>query len=63
MDKNLKVARALLNLKAKEVAAACGISKTYYSNLENGKAKNPSKDLMLRISKVLKQPIEKLFFD
>lgn len=63
MGKNLKIARALADLKAKDVAAACGISKTYYSNLENNKAKNPSKELMLKISKVLNQPVDKLFFN
>lgn len=63
MGKNLKIARILINLKAKDVANACGISSTYYSNLENDKAKNPSKELMLKISKVLNQPIEKLFFE
>lgn len=63
MGKKLKMARVLANLKAKDVASACGISKTYYSNLENDKARNPSKELMMKISKVLNQPVDKLFFN
>lgn len=62
MGEKIKIARILANLKAKDVASACGISKAYYSNLENNKAKNPSKELMIKISKVLNQPVDKLFF-
>lgn len=62
MGKNLKKARIDLELKAMDVAKECGISNTYYSKLENNKAINPSKELMLKISKVLKKTVGELFF-
>lgn len=62
MGSKLKIARISLNLKAKDVAEACGISQTYYSNLENDKVRNPSKLLMEKISKTLKKSVEELFF-
>lgn len=61
MGTNLKIARCILGLKAKDVAKECGISNTYYSKLENDRAQNPSKELMLKISKVLKKSVEELF--
>lgn len=63
MGRKLKIARYTIGLKAKDVAAICGISTTYYSRLENNKAQNPSKVLMLKISKVLKASVEELFFN
>lgn len=63
MSKKIKIARILLNLKAKDVADACGISLTYYYNLENGKAKNPSKLLMEKLSKTLNKSVQELFFN
>ncbi|WP_017208777.1 helix-turn-helix transcriptional regulator [Clostridium beijerinckii] len=62
MGKELIKARIDAGLKAKDVSKECGISNTYYSKLENNKASNPSRDLMLKISKVLNKPVEKLFF-
>ena len=61
MGKKLKKARIDLGLKAMDVAKECGISNTYYSRLENDKAQNPSKDLMIKISKVLKKSAADLF--
>lgn len=62
MGKELIKARIDAGLKAKDVSKECGISNAYYSKLENNKALNPSRDLMLKISKVLNKPVEKLFF-
>lgn len=61
MGTKLKIARYTLGLKAKDVAKECGISNTYYSRLENDKAQNPSKELMIKVSKVLKKSVEELF--
>lgn len=62
MGGKLKIARYTIGLKAKDVASKCGVSDAYYSRLENDKAKNPSRELMTKISKALNVDVKELFF-
>lgn len=62
MGKDIKIARIKLGLKAQEVAKKCELSYTYYSKLENGRAKNPSMETMRKISKALGISVQELFF-
>ncbi|WP_219674765.1 helix-turn-helix transcriptional regulator [Clostridioides difficile] len=49
-------------LKQQELADRVGISRYYLSNLETGKANNPSNDLMIKLSRALDTTVEELFF-
>lgn len=63
MGSKIKIARLRVGkIKAYEFAKEVGISKQYLSNLETGKVKNPSRELMLKMSKALNTSIEELFF-
>lgn len=59
----LKIARIKINKKQYEIAKAVGISSQYLRQLENGKADNPSKEVMMKLSEVLNTPVGELFFD
>jgi putative transcriptional regulator len=58
----LKLKRVEKGLKQYELAEAIGISRQYMQLLENGKAENPSIELMKKISKELDTPVQELFF-
>ena len=58
----LKVRRAELNLKQKDVAAIAGISTQYLFQLEHGKAKNPSIPIMKNLAVALQSSPQELFF-
>jgi len=49
--------------KAGEFAKKVGISREYLRLIENGTAKNPSVELMKKISKELNVSVEKIFFN
>lgn len=63
MGINVKISRIKNGLKQKELAEIVGISSQYLMQIEQGKAKNPSIDVMKKISSELNESIEKLFFD
>ncbi len=63
MNKRLKIRRIEVNKKQKEVAKDVGISQQYLSNLENGVTKNPSLDIMKKLSKSLNTTVQYLFFE
>lgn len=45
-----------------ELAKKCDISPSYLSALERGVKKNPTKEIMDKISDVLCEPIKKIFY-
>lgn len=58
----LKILRITKGLKQYELAEAAGISREYLRLIENGSAKNPSRAVMEKISKVLDASVVELFF-
>lgn len=63
MGNAIKIARLKAGKnKAYEFAKEMGISRQYLTMLETGRAKNPSRELMLKMSKALNTSIEELFF-
>ena len=58
----LKVRRVEMGLKQKELAKMVNISIPYMAHLENGKAKNPSIEIMKRIAAALETTPQELFF-
>ena len=59
---NLKRIRISKNLTIKELSELSGVSMGYICHLEKGTRKNPSRDVMEKIAKVLDEPIIKIFF-
>ena len=63
MGNAIKIARFKAGKnKAYEFAKEMGISRQYLTMLETGRAKNPSKELMLKMAKALNTSVEELFF-
>ena len=62
MKFKIKALRVGEGLKAGEFAKELGISREYLRLIENGKAKNPSKKLMIAIAKALNSTVQELFF-
>lgn len=62
MKNNIAKMREMCNpkLSQEKLAKAADISRTYLSEIENGKA-NPGIDIILRIASVLKKPVEEIF--
>ena len=58
----LKLKRISLRLKQKELAERVGICTQYLADLENGRAKNPSKNLMERLAAALDTTVQELFY-
>lgn len=48
--------------KQKEIAKEVRITQQYLANLENGKSKNPSRDLMIKLAAALDTTVQELFF-
>lgn len=59
---NLKKYRKNKNLTIQELSELSGVSMGYICHLERGSRKNPSREIMEKISKVLEEPITKIFF-
>lgn len=59
---NLKIQRIKKRKKQKEIAEQVGITQQYLANLENGKSKNPSRDLMIKLAAALDTTVQELFF-
>ncbi|WP_294363544.1 helix-turn-helix transcriptional regulator [uncultured Clostridium sp.] len=62
MKFKIKALRVGQGIKAGEFAKELGISREYLRCIENGKAKNPNRDLMLKIAKILDSTVQELFF-
>ncbi len=54
--------RTELNLTQEEVAKMAGISRPYYSMIENGR-QDPSLKLAKKIAKILRSGVDALFYD
>ena len=63
MVTKMKIRRVELGLKQKEVAALAGITPQYLRNIEAGKAKNPSIEVMKKLSEILNTSPNELFFE
>lgn len=59
---NIKLKRIEKGFKQYEFAEKIGISREYLRKLENGTAKNPSIELMKKVSEILETPVQNLFF-
>lgn len=62
MGLKIKLKRIEKGIKQYELAEILGISRYYMQLLEKGTAKNPSIDLMKKISEILEAPVQELFF-
>ncbi len=62
MNINLKIARIKKSLTQVELAKSVGVTSKYLSQLETGKASNPSKPLMQKIAEALDSTVQELFF-
>lgn len=58
----IKQYRKEKGLTTKEAAERSGISIGYWSHLEKGNRKNPSKEVMANIAKVLEKSVIDIFF-
>lgn len=56
----LKEARKNVSLTLREVEDMSGISNAYLSQLENGKIKNPSVNILSKLSSIYRVPLKKL---
>jgi len=59
---NFKIARMKLKLTQDDIAEITGLSKTFLSNIENGKY-NPSLTNAVKLSKAVNKTIEELISD
>ncbi len=59
---SLRKIRKEKNMTIKELSDLSGVSMGYICHLERGTRKNPSRDVMEKISKILEEPIAKIFF-
>ncbi|PWK05154.1 helix-turn-helix transcriptional regulator [Tumebacillus permanentifrigoris] len=57
----LKAARGEVGLTSDQLADSIHVSRTYISNLENGKKLNPSMEVIADLSKVLGKPVNYFF--
>lgn len=58
----IKALRVGQGIKAGEFAKELGISREYLRLIENGKAKNPNREIMIKIAKALDSTVQDLFF-
>lgn len=59
---NVMIARKKKGLTQNQVSKAAGISRATLSRIENGNDSSISKDIMLRLAKVLDATVDYLFF-
>ena len=59
---NLREIRKAKKLTIQELSELSGVSMGYICHLERGSRQNPSRYVMEKISKVLGEPIIKIFF-
>lgn len=62
MKFKIKALRVGQGIKAGDFANELGISREYLRQIENGKAKNPNRELMIKIAKALDSDVQTLFF-
>jgi len=59
----IKIKRIKLGIKQKDLAFAVGITPQYMMHIENGKAKNPSINVMKKLADALNSSVQELFFE
>lgn len=62
MNKKLKKIRTEKGITSEQMAKKLGISKPFYSQIENGR-RRLSYDMALRIGKILKMKPDELFYE
>lgn len=62
MKYKIKALRVGQGFKAGEFANKVGISREYLRQIENGQAKNPNREIMIKIAKELNSDVVTLFF-
>lgn len=62
MGLKLKIKRVESGLKQKDVAQLIGVSQQYLGNLESGRSKNPSREIMLKLAAIYNCSVQDLFF-
>lgn len=62
MKYKIKSLRVGQGIKAGDFAKELGISREYLRLIENGKAKNSNRNLMIKIAKALNSTVQELFF-
>lgn len=62
MKYKIKALRVGMGYKAGKFAKDIGISREYLRLIENGTAKNPNRNLMIKIAKALDTTVQELFF-
>ena len=62
MKYKIKSLRVGQGIKAGDFAKELGISREYLRLIENGKAKNPNRNLMIKIAKALNSTVQELLF-
>jgi putative transcriptional regulator len=63
MNFALKFQRIRLGIKQKDLADKVGITQQYLSEIENGKAINPSKAVMDKLGTALGSTVYELFYE
>lgn len=58
----IKIERITKGITQQELADKADISRSYFSLIEVGKSKNPSIEIMKKISEILETPVQDLFF-
>lgn len=58
---NIKINLDKLNMQQKELAKKCNITSPHLSEIINGRRKGITLSLAVKISRILKQPIEEIF--
>lgn len=63
MGLKLKVKLIQNNIKQNQLAKQVGVTPQYINSLVNGRAMNPSKNIMLKIANELDCTVQELFFE
>jgi transcriptional regulator with XRE-family HTH domain len=61
-NNNLKKIRKLKHITIKELSEKSGVSMGYICHLEHGTRKNPSRNVMKKISEALDKEVTEIFF-
>lgn len=61
MNNRIKKIRLDKNISQEQLSQISGVTRTVIAQLESGKKKNITSDTMLKISKALDEPVEKIF--
>lgn len=60
LSRNVKAGRKAIGLSQEELAFEAGIDRTYVSQIERAVCKNPSLEVLIRVSAVLRISVQEL---